>query len=410
MKAHILKIAVLLVCSLQAQDITKVLFIGNSLTYYNSMPETFESIANSLGDSTEVTVYAPGGTGFVHHAVDQQVFNHFKQGDWDYVVLQPGSNESPGYSFTIQETLERANILNDSIHTYNPCAKVLYYEISYGVWGNSASDLVTYNNTMDLIKTNLTILADSTHAFFAPVGEVFRSSWNSDLTNMLWGSAGDIHPNAKGSYIAACVFYSSIFQNASVNSTINNGLMASEALSYRELSDSIVLNNFPDWRINTFDMFVDYTSTIVNDSVHFDNLSLNIDSVVWDFGDGTFSNELEPSHAYLNNGTYNVKLTTYNGGCTDSLIQNIEIQGLDLTELNQQPAYFLYPNPVKHTLQINSDDIGSVLNAEIYDINGQLLKRFQGQNTDVSNLPNGLYFVKIIEDVSIVSSLKFIKL
>jgi len=29
-----------------AQDTTKVLFIGNSITYYNNMPQTFEAIAN----------------------------------------------------------------------------------------------------------------------------------------------------------------------------------------------------------------------------------------------------------------------------------------------------------------------------------------------------------------------------
>ncbi len=79
------------------------------------MPQTFESIANSKGDPTEVTVYAPGGTGFINHVIDQNVYNLFHAGSWDYVVLQPGSNESPGYSEPIDATLSRAKTLKDFI-------------------------------------------------------------------------------------------------------------------------------------------------------------------------------------------------------------------------------------------------------------------------------------------------------
>lgn len=49
-----------------AQNIKNILFIGNSITYFNNMPQTFESIANDKGDAASVTVYAPGGTGFIN--------------------------------------------------------------------------------------------------------------------------------------------------------------------------------------------------------------------------------------------------------------------------------------------------------------------------------------------------------
>jgi len=76
---HLILLTFLYSISSNAQDTTKVLFIGNSITYFNNMPQTFESIANSKGDPTEVTIYAPGGTGFINHVNDPNVFNYFQQ-------------------------------------------------------------------------------------------------------------------------------------------------------------------------------------------------------------------------------------------------------------------------------------------------------------------------------------------
>ena len=58
------------------------------------MPFTFEEIANSLGDTTKVTMFTMGGSGFVDHAVNPLVFDLFRQGNWDFIVLQPGTYEA----------------------------------------------------------------------------------------------------------------------------------------------------------------------------------------------------------------------------------------------------------------------------------------------------------------------------
>jgi PKD repeat protein len=67
--------------------------------------------------------------------------------------------------------------------------------------------------------------------------------------------------------------------------------------------------------------------------VQFTNLSANYDSCVWDFGDGTTSNTINPSHVYVSSGLFNVKLIVYNKqfGCSD-----IEIQNNSVT-INPQP-------------------------------------------------------------------------
>ena len=384
--------------TINAQDTTNVLFIGNSITYFNNMPQTFEEIANSKGDFTNVTMYAPGGTGFLNHVNDQNVYNHFQQGDWDYVVLQPGSNESPGYSEPINLTLTRARKLQDSILLYSPCAKILYYEISYGVWGNTAANLVTYNNTMDLIRTNLEYLSDSTELFFAPAGETMRTAWNTNQSIMLWGGNGDIHPNAIGSYMIACTFYSSIFQKASFGTNIINSLTPTEASYYQQLADSTVLNHLSDWRINTYNSFTEFNYTINQSNVTFNSISQNIDSLIWDFGDGNSSNLASTSHTYNQNNLYYVTLTTYKNGCIDTITKVIDLMSLGLNTNSTLSKVNVYPNPFsdKIFIQNGNDTEISIFNllGQDYSNSVSITKTINGIEINTASLPKGGYILK----------------
>ncbi len=58
-------------------------------------------------------------------------------------------------------------------------------------------------------------------------------------------------------------------------------------------------------------------------TIHFENLSQNVDSFSWDFGDGTgTSNEQDPTYTYSETGTYSVKLTASgDGGSAETIVQ-----------------------------------------------------------------------------------------
>lgn len=57
----------------------------------------------------------------------------------------------------------------------------------------------------------------------------------------------------------------------------------------------------------------------------FTNNSLNAESYMWDFGDGTTSTEENPVHTYAADGTYNVKLTASGPGQTAEVTQEITV-------------------------------------------------------------------------------------
>ena len=62
--------------------------------------------------------------------------------------------------------------------------------------------------------------------------------------------------------------------------------------------------------------------------VQFTNNSINYTSTNWDFGDGSVSNNLNPTHFYTSPGTFIAKLTiTTNGGCISIYTRTIIVKG-----------------------------------------------------------------------------------
>ncbi|MDK2772644.1 MAG: PKD domain-containing protein [Flavobacterium sp.] len=69
----------------------------------------------------------------------------------------------------------------------------------------------------------------------------------------------------------------------------------------------------------------DYDPTTQQSFVSFINTSTNYDSVLWDFGDGTTSTDVNPSHTYTCPGNKQVSLTVTNEFCDPDLIDTITI-------------------------------------------------------------------------------------
>lgn len=78
------------------------------------------------------------------------------------------------------------------------------------------------------------------------------------------------------------------------------------------------------------------------------------------------------------------------------------------TQITKTNKVEIYPNPVNHTLYINSEL--NILSLVIYDLNGKMILSQDSDNTsmDVSNLQKGAYFVKAISENG-VETLGFIK-
>lgn len=353
----------------QSTDSVKVLFIGNSITYFNDMPQLFRSIAHSKGKPVSVDMYAPGGTGFVNHVVDPNVYERFRD-EWDVVVLQPGSGESAGASWPVDSTIRRGNVLLDSIYTYSPCAKVFLYEIPYGV--PSANDYATYFSVQSRIRDSITKLSDSMQIPFLPAGECARAYYSMHQNLLLHGGFNDIHPNLNGSYLVAASFYCGIFRETVSGTNFYAGIQQDTIVKFCSIADTVVFNHLDDWNLHNWHLNAGFTTVQSGNSCTFTNASDNATSVVWDFGDGEQSTEWSPEHTYAANGLFTVTQYVSNADCTDSSSITIDVSGLGLTDALQEIN--LKFNKTTDGVLISWNSPGEITSISLYDASGRILK------------------------------------
>ena len=339
---------------LLAQTPEKVLFIGNSMTYFNDMPIIFKDIAISKGKNVTVQVHAPGGTGFINHVSDNSLYNIVRNNTFDIVIMQPGTSESGGASSAIATTANRGLIIMDSIKKYSPCPKFFIYEISNGI--QSANNYANYFVTQTRIKDSISKMADIMRVPFIPAGECARNHYTASPDLLLHNSYGDVHPNLNGSFLVAAAAFAAIYQENVTGSTSYSGVNPAIAQNFQQIADNIVLNNLSDWRINTYNLNADFNFISNNFEATFTNNSTNYDTLIWDFGDGSFSSLSNPTHTYLNNGNYNVTITATKNGCSVSKSKLVAISNLNINVNQLKDKITFFPNPFNDKITINSEN------------------------------------------------------
>jgi PKD repeat protein len=138
-----------------------------------------------------------------------------------------------------------------------------------------------------------------------------------------------------------------------------------------------------------------------NNTVNCNNLSQNGNTYLWDFGDGSSSNLLNPSHTYTSNGSYIITLTVTNACGTDIKQDTVDIYTVGIAENTSLSNILIHPNPAhnKITLSWNGSQI-SHLKLSLTDVYGQIiylidLKSLPGKNAadvDLSIFAKGIYF------------------
>lgn len=155
------------------------------------------------------------------------------------------------------------------------------------------------------------------------------------------------------------------------------------------------------WKISDF--FFDiikpearFVATNSGHEVRFSNLSNSKYYAHWDFGDNTYSNDINPVHLFNEPGYHKVKLTTCNENMAcDTLTKTIFLNPLAVNDFSWQKIY-IFPNPAKNRLTIKG--IQSPYSIKIFDLSGRIqlsLKVTQSEYIDLSELNAGMYIVKI---------------
>lgn len=200
----------------QNAKIKSILFIGNSYTAVNDLPNWVRLIGLSQGDTFDVTGYSPGGRTFFGHSTDPQVMNFFQQKNYDVVVLQEQS-QIPSFPKDQVESdcYPYAKELVDSVRANNPFAKIVFYS----TWGRQNGDaqncvtwppVCTFKGMNQLLRDRYVQMAIDNYTWVAPISSVWRDVRDTTSINLYQGDGS--HPSFEGTHLAAMTIYQTIFQ------------------------------------------------------------------------------------------------------------------------------------------------------------------------------------------------------
>ena len=387
----------------QAQQTKRVLFLGNSYTGVNNLPQMVADVALSLGDTLIFDENTPGGYTLQGHSTNPTSQAKIAQGGWDYVVLQEQS-QLPAFPYSQFSTtsLPGSILLCQQIRAADSCAIPLFYM----TWGRENGDqancpnyppLCTYSGMQGQLRERYLIMGDTNNAEVAPVGAVWRETRSNNANIDLYQS-DESHPSLEGSYLAACTFYASIFHKSPVGAAVPPTMFVMDAQAIQNQANQTVFDSLNVWMIDTLKPRFDFVySTIANCQLAFDaSVSQNVDSIYWDFGDGTNGSGMQVNHIYTATGTYIVCAEGWKGCLkSDSCFTVIPCWGS--VEENQLQGISIYPNPTTNKLRVQQFE-QDALNADfrIYDVTGKLLlSGNDASEINVSALPKGVYMLEI---------------
>lgn len=167
-----------------------VLFVGNSLTYTNDLPEIVAAISLGAGDDSPIRVSSISYPGYAleDHWNRGDALDAIDAGGWDFVVLQQGPSTLPASREHLVEWTER---FAERIRAAGG------RPVLYSVWPVDGSQA-----GFDATLASYSAAAEAVDGLLVPAGEAWRAAWRRDDSLSLTLSDG-FHPSLLGSVIAA---------------------------------------------------------------------------------------------------------------------------------------------------------------------------------------------------------------
>jgi hypothetical protein len=223
---------------------TRVLFVGNSYTSVNDLPSMFTSLARSGGHRVEIGSETHDGWTLADQAAAPATTAALAATHWNIVVLQEQSQ------IPAVEQLRQQQMFPAARHLATMVRQAGGQPLFFMTWahrdGWSEDGLADYSSMQSAIEEGYQTIAKELRAPIAPVGEAWRVLVAQESNPALWQDDGS-HPTAKGTYLAACVFYASIFRESPNGLSYRADLTANEALLLQQVAASTVLDDPPIW-------------------------------------------------------------------------------------------------------------------------------------------------------------------
>ena len=204
-----------------AEDPQRILFIGNSYTGVNKLPDVFVEVVKSSGRQAPVVKSStPGGRTLKQHLAIVGSMKLVDEGGWDVVVLQ-GQSQEPAIAekdrAVRKEFQESAAELCKRVRAKSPKAKIYFYETwarhpdYWKVRGEKWVDVGADPKEMQSrLRGWYGVVAKDNGATLVPCGDAWELNYAADKPVRLH-SKDNSHPEFVGTYLNALIFFGKIY-------------------------------------------------------------------------------------------------------------------------------------------------------------------------------------------------------
>jgi len=217
-----------------------ILFIGNSYTYQNNLPQMLSELAKSGGQAIAVDMAAEGGWKLLQHATSASTLYKIEQQKWTFVVLQEQSVVPSVEPNRTQEMYPAVRVLDDQIQQAG--SRTLLFM----TWGRRDGFAEVghpdFASMQSQLQAGYLKIAKERNLLVAPVGMAWQTALAQRPNLQLWESDGS-HPSLAGSYLAACVFYAVVYNKSPEGLKYTAGLSPDVAQLLQSVATTTVLSN-----------------------------------------------------------------------------------------------------------------------------------------------------------------------
>ena len=183
----------------KGDDTMNILFIGNSMTYYNTLCSVVEGLANHYGHKVKCTAATNGGYTLIRNAKADNVITAIQKGGYDKVIIQ----DIVG-SFDADNHMEGVQTITKMIKQYSPDAKIYSYE----PWPTKDS-ILGENSKLPYFTYYYIKAAKKYCNGVAPAGEAFYDMYKTEGKD--YYCTDGKHPMPLGTFVSATSVFYTIF-------------------------------------------------------------------------------------------------------------------------------------------------------------------------------------------------------
>ena len=177
------------------KSVLKILFVGNSLTYTNDLPQLVQEMGKYDNVNIEYSAFLFPNYSLEDHWNEGKVQKEIEKGHYDFVVAQQGPSALPESQVLLLEYARRLAEV---------CRKNNVPMALYMVWPSSSRFF-----DLDNIIDSYTQAAKQTQSMLCPAGLAWKYAWQSTPSLPLYGN-DNFHPSMTGSVLAAFTVYGTL--------------------------------------------------------------------------------------------------------------------------------------------------------------------------------------------------------